>query len=363
MKTSKNILELLIQTLTTYLAQLSSEILNQISENIMNKYLNNKTNIQKNILYKMPLLYSKKQLKNLKVYFLKWKKLIRKNNSFFYNFNNSNISYHNSSNSSFYIPPFDLINNLDFNNQYSLRMSNENSSKIKSTFIKSLNQSPEIINQMNPSLDNNPNVNLFLKRQEIYKNEHDKSQKKIFDNYEEENNILHPFIPKINNLNKKSTNKTPAHLRLFNDSIERQNRQNKLEKKYYNNSSNNKHISEEKIEKLYKDYKVRKVKNDILKKKLDLERGYTFIPEINHKKIKNLNRSFGGNESKKTNNINCKSSSVNISFENELKDTHFPNTKNNKAMKNTYNNKKNKNFNFIFDYIRDKTIKQIKSSK
>ena len=324
MKTAHNILELLIQTLTSYLANVSTENLTEISENIMKNYLNNKLKIQKKILYKIPITYSKNELKNLKKYFLKWKINLKKtvlNNSN----NNTNTTYYNSSNSNLIIPTLDL--NLNYK-QNIFNMTNINSTTQKTTLTNNLNSTSYIgntlkettINVNNNSLNNI--TNLFLKRQEIYQKEHNESQKQIIKNYEEENNILHPFIPNVNeglrNLYKKFENKKPAHLRLYNDSVERQYRQIKLENEFYNNNNSNIAFNEEKFEKLYEDYKTRKYNNKKLKKKIDSERGYTFMPDIIHKKNKKLNRSCCEISTKNKKFDKIKSKSVNNSFENDI---------------------------------------------
>ena len=134
MKTAQNILELLTQTLTSYLVSLSTEILTEISENIMKNYLNNKMKIQKKILYKIPIIYSKNELKNLKEYFYKWKIHLKQKKIFLYNSNNnSNITY-NSSNSSLIIPTLDLNYKQNIFN-----ITNNNSSNQKTTLTNNLN--------------------------------------------------------------------------------------------------------------------------------------------------------------------------------------------------------------------------------
>ncbi len=336
MKTAQNILELLTQTLTSFLARSSTEILTEISENIMKNYLNNKLKIQKKILFKIPIIYSKKELKNLKEYFYKWKMNLKQKN--IYLNNKSNLTYYNSNSTNLIIPKLDL--NLNYKKN-TFNITNNNSSHQRTTLTNNLNSTSFIVNSLKETTinDNNNSINnitnLFLKRQEIYQKEHDECQKKIIKNYEEENNILHPFIPNVNeglrNLYKKFQNKKPAHLRLYNDSIERQYRQIKLENEFYNNNNSNLVFNEEKFEKLYEDYKTRKYNNKKLRNKIDSERGYTFMPDVIHKKIKNLNRSTCENNTKKKKFDKIKSKSLNNSFENDISKIY--NNNNNKTSK------------------------------
>ena len=354
MKSAKNILELLTLTLTTYLSKLSKTNLNGISENIMTNYVNNKIIIQKNILYKIPVLYSKNELRKLKFYLLKWKMNIIHKNILFNINNNSNISYHNSSNSSLNLQSFDLNNELK-NNLTNLNINSINSS----TPIKD--------NYLNLSLNNSPN--LFFQRLENYKIEHIQNKNNILNTYEEENNILHPFIPKVNKNFKdliKFQNKKPAHLRLYNDSIERRNKKIELEKKV-NVKISNKKINDEKILELYNDYKVRKINQKQLINKLDIERGFTFSPNISHKNIKNLNRSFDNTKKRKHQCLKCKINSLNNSIENKNNDN-FDKLNNldnkTKSSKNISNNNEERNKNkikkdlmFIYHYIRNNNNK------
>ena len=354
MKNIKNILELLTLTLTTYLSKLSKNNLNEISENIMKNYLNNKLIIQKSILYKIPVLYSKIELKKLKFYLLKWKMNIHQKNILFNINNNSNISYNNSSNSSLNLQLIDFNNEIKNNLTYLNMNSNNFSTPIKENYI-------------NLTLNNSPN--LFFQRLENYKKIYNQNQKNILNTYEEEDNILHPFIPKINNKDLiKLKNKKPAHLRLYNDSIERRNKKIELENKI-NIKSSNKKINDEKIMELYNDYKIRKINQKYLVNKIDLERGFTFTPNISQKKIKNLNRSFDNSKKRKNQCLKCKNHCLNKSVENKINDNFDKlNSLDNKKKfnKNTSNNneesnknKIKKNLMFIYDYIRNNNKKKI----
>ena len=319
----------------------------------MSNYLNNKFIIQKNILYKIPVLYSKNELKKLKFYLLKWKMNIIQKNILFNINNNSNISYNNSSNSSLNLQSFDLNNEIK-NNLSNFNINSNN-------FLTPIKE-----NYINLSLNN-----LFFQRLENYKIEHIQNKNNILNTYEEEDNILHPFIPKVNNNFKdlfKFQNKKPAHLRLYNDSIERRNNKIELENKI-NIKSSNKKINDEKIMELYNDYKIRKINQKYLVNKIDLERGFTFTPNISQKKIKNLNRSFDNSKKRKNQCLKCKNHCLNKSVENKINDNFDKlNSLDNKKKfnKNTSNNneesnknKIKKNLMFIYDYIRNNNKKKI----
>ena len=323
----------------------------------MSNYLNNKFIIQKNILYKIPVLYSKNELKKLKFYLLKWKMNIIQKNILFNINNNSNISYNNSSNSSLNLQSFDLNNEIK-NNLSNFNINSNN-------FLTPIKE-----NYINLSLNNSPN--LFFQRLENYKIEHIQNKNNILNTYEEEDNILHPFIPKVNNNFKdlfKFQNKKPAHLRLYNDSIERRIKKIELEKKENNKIISNKKINDEKILELYNDYKVRKINQKQLITKLDLERGFTFTPNISQKKIKNLNRSFDNSKKRKNKCLKCKSNSINKSLENKSDDNfdklnNLDNKKksiiniSNNNEENNKNNKIKKDLMFIYDFIRNNNKKK-----
>ena len=105
---------------------------------------------------------------------------------------------------------------------------------------------------------------------------------KMKKNSEKECGLIFTFIPKVNdnlrNLYKKS--KISAYSRLYNDSIERKNKRKESEKKVNVRLLKNKRVNKNYFDELYEDYKIREKKNKILMKKIDFERGYTFIPNL-----------------------------------------------------------------------------------
>ena len=122
----------------------------------------------------------------------------------------------------------------------------------------------------------------FIQRQEEYLKESNNLMNKMKKNSEKECGIIYTFIPKVNdnlrNLYKKS--KISAYSRLYNDSIERKNKRKESEKKVNVRLLKNKRVNKNYFNELYEDYKIREKKNKILMKKIDFERGYTFIPNL-----------------------------------------------------------------------------------
>ena len=335
-KNINNTIDLLRQSLNSYLNQINSELIFNISTSIINNYLNNKKKINSQILYKLIVGYSKKEIKLLKYNLMKWNKInlkIKSSDNSFYTNNCSNIFYSNN-NSSRYYNNNNYNNNCNNNNNninyqkniQKLNLSNINNNQINnnnknSNYIESpytncnnsnLNnienneyKSNNILSQVSPNFI----VDKFIHRQEDYAKITSLTRKKIQKDNEDEYNQICTFNPKVNqklrSLYKES--KSPAHLRLYNDSIDRQIKQIENENLFYNNYNYcykpNRKVDQNKIEELYNEYKLKDLKTKKLTNKIDKENGCTFMPEINKKAFK---RKFNGRRlsEKKSNNYN-----------------------------------------------------------
>ena len=153
----------------------------------------------------------------------------------------------------------------------------------------------------------------FIERQKNFDETKDKNIKKLTDIAEDEFKQKFTFTPQINNTpsiantSKNSNRKVPVYKRLYQDNQEKMQRQEERIKQeieniklksntslfYSNNNASNlnsqnvsKNVDYKKIEELYNDYKNKKNRLKKTQKKVDLESGLTFEPEIisNNKK-------------------------------------------------------------------------------
>ena len=188
----------------------------------------------------------------VKYYFIKWKNIKPKNNI-----------------------PHNSLKKLTRNNSFCKdNIFPKNTTKIK------LNQKSTNNSSNNSLVIHSETISKFIQRQEEYLKESNNLIDKIKRESENENDLIYTFNPKINNnlrnLYKKSH--ITVHSRLYNDSIEKKNKNiNKNKKLIFKSEKINKKLFDE----LYEDYKTREIKKRNLMEKLDSERGYTFIPTIN----------------------------------------------------------------------------------
>ena len=134
-------------------------------------------------------------------------------------------------------------------------------------------------------------VNKFIKRQEKYIKSNCQKKQRILQENEEENKLIYTFEPKVNDSLRKlyKKDKLSASTRLYNDSISRQ---NKILENQININNNSKMIpgksfNQNKYLELYEESKTKKERHEELIKKIERECGYTYQPNIMHKKNKN----------------------------------------------------------------------------
>ena len=147
-----------------------------------------------------------------------------------------------------------------------------------------------LLNKMHRNKNSTEKIDKFIKRQEIFsKNNFHKKEKIIKDN-EDKNKLIYTFEPKINDSLRKlyKNDNISVEKRLYNDSVIRRNK--KLEKEYdisnKSKNANKKQYNQKKIIELYEEYNLRKEKNEKLIKKIEKECGYTYVPNVLHKKNK-----------------------------------------------------------------------------
>lgn len=192
---------ILKQTLIRYLSELSKENIINISEAILSNYLHNKNIVFNQILEKIPIIYLKTRRKKLRLYLNQWKKNI-----------------------------------TDLSKKKFIFKENTNLKKtLNQTYKKYFSTTPQKIfskKRLNESYNQKSKMNLmgescflfndFLKRQESFLKQKNESQRQLYKNSEDENDLIYTFIPKINIQKEKNSFKSlPSYLRLYNDSIKR----------------------------------------------------------------------------------------------------------------------------------------------
>ena len=206
----------------------------------------------------------------------------------------------------------------------------------------------------------NRTITNFINRQNKYKHIHDNDKEKIFNHYEEEYNAMCPFNPTL----FKSPNiyvnaECSAYQRLYKQRNDNKNKKEQQQQQSsINKNNNNRTFDEHKIEQLYEDYKLRQRRQRNLTNRIDLERGYTYTPDIGGKGIYTTHNSIKGktnynkhtlrsNNSKDCNNTVYSNSNYTNSNNKGNKD--YTRTSN----KLTKGNVNVKEFCFIYDYIRN----------
>ena len=356
-------IDLMSNILYIYLKELKDDLIKSISNTIMSNFILYKQKMINRKLKSVFNIYKAKELLNLNKKFSQWNQNLslndkKENNNNYINLNlnvgpiinnNNNNNNNNEKNGEKKIKNNHLRNN--YNTINSMRNSNSlpNMSKISlnkknSNKKRPLSSEESKKNYLSNKISENKNKNnlllgknfeekflmqkikrnknsadkieTFIKRQEIYsKNNFHKKEKIIKDN-EDENKLIYTFEPKINESLRKlyKNDNLSVGKRLYNDSIIRRNK--KLEKDYnlanMTKNNNKKSFNQKKIIELYEDYNIRKEKNEKLIKKIEKECGYTYVPNVLHKKngcyiINNkiqYNKSKNNLNSNSTNNIN-----------------------------------------------------------
>ena len=211
------------------------------------------------------------------------------------------------------------------------------------------------------SVSSNRTITNFINRQNKYKHIRDNDKEKIFNHYEEEYNAMCPFNPKLfKSPNVHVNAECSAYQRLYKQRNDNNNKKEKEQQQQSSiNKNNNKTFDEHKIEQLYEDYKLRQRRQRNLTNKIDLERGYTYTPDIGGKGIYTTHNStkrktnynkhtLCSNNSKDCNNTVYSNSNYTNSNNKGNKD--YTRTSN----KLTKGNVNVKEFCFIYDYIRNK---------
>ena len=356
-------IDLMSNILYIYLKELKDDLIKSISNTIMSNFILYKQKMINRKLKSVFNIYKAKELLNLNKKFSQWNQNLslndkKENNNNYINLNlnvgpiinnNNNNNNNSEKNGEKKIKNNHLRNN--YNTINSMRNSNSlpNMSKISlnkknSNKKRPLSSEESKKNYLSNKISENKNKNnlllgknfeekflmqkikrnknsadkieTFIKRQEIYsKNNFHKKEKIIKDN-EDENKLIYTFEPKINESLRKlyKNDNLSVGKRLYNDSIIRRNK--KLEKDYnlanMTKNNNKKSFNQKKIIELYEDYNIRKEKNEKLIKKIEKECGYTYVPNVLHKKngcyiINNkiqYNKSKNNLNSNSTNNIN-----------------------------------------------------------
>lgn len=190
------------------------------------------------------------------------------------------------------------------------------------------------------------NVSKFINRQNKYKHISNNEKEKIFNHYEAEYNAMCPFNPK---LHKSPHVHQSAHHRLH----KRNDTKKGKDLQQASNTNHNKTLDRHKIEQLYEDYKLRQTKQRNLACRVDLERGYTYTPDIGGKGIYTTKVSgHKSNVSKPVHSID------NIIISDGVSSSNCASS--NKCNKDSANVSglprcAVREFSFIYDYIRSKT--------
>ena len=312
---------LLYKTLHFYLTELTPTLISSITELILTKYMQHKYQTIKNKLHNV---FITKHMKYMCHYFNVYKHNTLTKTVTKYNNNNKHIKSTKS------MPNIHL-----------------NATKL---WDKSYTHSSS----------SNRTITNFINRQNKYKHIHDNDKEKIFNHYEEEYNAMCPFNPKLfKNPNVNVHAECSAYQRLYKQRNCNSNNNNKEQQQQ--SGFNKRTFDEHKIEQLYEDYKLRQRRQRNLTNRIDLERGFTYTPDIGGKGIYTTHNSIKGktnynkhtlrsNNSKECNNTVYSNSNSNYTNSNNKGNKDY--TKVNKLTKGNVNVKE---FCFIYDYIRNKT--------
>ena len=243
-----------------------------------------------------------------------------------YKYLRNNITSMNKSNS---LPNMNI--NISLNKQKKKRSYSSDNSKSKKKIEFNNKKIAKLKTKKNK--DTNDKIDEFIRRQEIFKKNNYYKKENIIKDNEDENKLIYTFEPKINDSLRKlyKNDNISVENRLYNDSIIRRNKKLEKENNIINinltkNIFNKKAFNPKKIMELYEDYNLRKEKNEKLVKKIDQECGYTYAPNVFHKKNGGQGNSYGthtnNNKNKKLNkkiNKNNSCDKIYVDNKNKLK--------------------------------------------
>ena len=200
--------------------------------------------------------------------------------------------------------------NISLNKQKKKRPYSSDNSKSKKKI--EFNNKKKAKHKTKKNKDTNDKIDEFIRRQEIFKKNNYYKKENIIKDNEDENKLIYTFEPKINDSLRKlyKNDNISVENRLYNNSIIRRNKKLEKENNIINinltkNICNKKAFNPKKIMELYEDYNLRKEKNEKLVKKIDQECGYTYAPNVFHKKNGGQGNSYGthtnNNKNKKLN--------------------------------------------------------------
>ena len=243
-----------------------------------------------------------------------------------YKYLRNNITSMNKSNS---LPNMNI--NISLNKQKKKRPYSSDNSKSKKKIEFNNKKIAKLKTKKNK--DTNDKIDEFIRRQEIFKKNNYYKKENIIKDNEDENKLIYTFEPKINDSLRKlyKNDNISVENRLYNDSIIRRNKKLEKENNIINinltkNIFNKKAFNPKKIMELYEDYNLRKEKNEKLVKKIEQECGYTYAPNVFHKKNGGQGNSYGthtnNNKNKKLNkkiNKNNSCDKIYVDNKNKLK--------------------------------------------
>lgn len=125
----------------------------------------------------------------------------------------------------------------------------------------------------------------FFSRQSEYNRKQNMSREKIMKQNEELINELCPFNPHIysKKIFQSVNSNISAYKRLYDDGVKKIEKEKANCKRYNSNNNAKKKLDNKTFEKLYDDFKRRKINNRKLIHQVNEEMGLTFSPETNHK--------------------------------------------------------------------------------
>ena len=217
-------------------------MINQIAQRIIDRYVSYKKGKLQNMLMRCVILYSKKELKMIMQCFHKLKH-----------------------------------NHLKDNNNTKAMKSNMKLIQIKYSTRKFRKE-----NNTKQKLDLSHD---FFSRQSEYNKKQNMSREKIMKQHEELINELCPFNPHIysKKIFQSVNSNISAYKRLYDDGLKRIEKEKANCKRYNSNNNAKKKLDNKTFEKLYEDFKRRKINNRKLINQVNEEMGLTFSPETNHK--------------------------------------------------------------------------------
>ena len=275
--TFNNVVHLLEQTLSSFLSNLTQNVITSISKNILSIYLKYKSQVYIDILTRITSIYD---VHHTNGYFVKWKGTSKHHKALCNNskkvFSPSTASLHVNSNTSHNGTFYEELSMSNYKPPPTVPKTKRN--KLNNKSLRSNSQITTTYNintlphNIGPTLPEGYvfSINKFMKRQELYHQLQSLSKEKILQDNEDEYNLLCTFVPKINKTQNVENNvyvksSSSAHMRLYNDGLKKMNKKDEIEK-----------------ENIIKEYNI----NTTLSK---YDKGYKVENEWNVKKNNNTN--------------------------------------------------------------------------